>query len=58
MIHNGTLNDHKKVCNSCTIYIVLLVILAVFSFIFIGTQKEDTLKWQFIKHVNGNHQTN
>ena len=44
MIHNGTLNDHTKVCNSCTIYIVLLVILAVFSFIFIGTQKEDTLK--------------
>ena len=26
MIHNVTLNDHRKVCNSCTIYIVLLVI--------------------------------
>ena len=26
MIYNATLNDHRKVCNSCTIYIVLLVI--------------------------------
>ena len=26
MICNGTLTDHKKVCNSCTVYIVLLVI--------------------------------
>ena len=26
MILNGTLNDHRKVCNSCTIYIVLFVI--------------------------------
>ena len=26
MIYNGTLNDHKKVCNSCKIYIVLFVI--------------------------------
>ena len=25
MIHNVTLNDHKQVCNSCKIYIVLLV---------------------------------
>ena len=23
MIHNATLNDHRRVCNSCTIYIVL-----------------------------------
>ena len=26
MIYNETLNDCKKVCNSCTIYIVLFVI--------------------------------
>ena len=26
MIHNATLNDNGKVCNSCTIYIALLVI--------------------------------
>ena len=26
MIYNSTLNDHRKVCNSCTLYIVLLVI--------------------------------
>ena len=25
MIYNATLNDHRKVCNSCTIYIILLV---------------------------------
>ena len=45
MIHNGTLNDHKKVCNYCTVHIVLFVIpfvisisiLAVLLFIFIGT---------------------
>ena len=26
MIYNGTLNDYKTVCNSCTIYKVLLVV--------------------------------
>ena len=26
MIHNATLNDNGKVCNSCTIYIALLVV--------------------------------
>ena len=26
MIYNVTLNDHGKVCNSCTVYIVLLII--------------------------------
>ena len=29
MIYNGTLNDHEKVCSSCTVYIVLLVILVL-----------------------------
>ena len=26
MIYNVSLNDHRKVCNFCTIYIVLLII--------------------------------
>ena len=26
MIYNSTLNDYERVCNSCTMYIVLLVI--------------------------------
>ena len=29
MIYNGTLNDHGKVCNSFTIYIVLLTITSI-----------------------------
>ena len=31
MIYNATLNDHRKVCNSCTIYIVLLVMFFIIS---------------------------
>ena len=27
MIYNGTLSDYENVCNSCTIYIVLIVIV-------------------------------
>ena len=26
MIYNETLNDYEKVCNSCTVYIVLFII--------------------------------
>ena len=26
MIHNGTLNDYERLCNSCTMYIALFVI--------------------------------
>ena len=29
LIYNVTLNDYEKVCNSCTIYIVLLVIFFI-----------------------------
>ena len=29
MIYNGTVNNYENVCNSCTIYIVLFVILLV-----------------------------
>ena len=31
MIHNVTLNDFAKVCKSCTIYIILLVITFIIS---------------------------
>ena len=31
MIYNETLNDHKKVCSSCTLHIVLFVIFLVTS---------------------------
>ena len=31
MIYNGTLNNYKNVCSSCTIYIVLLVIFLISS---------------------------
>ena len=29
MIHNDTLNNHRKVCSSCTIYIVFLIITSI-----------------------------
>ena len=31
MVFNGTVNDYGEVCNSCTIYIVLLVIFLIIS---------------------------
>ena len=31
MIYNSTLNDYKKTCNSCAVYIVLLVIFFIIS---------------------------
>ena len=31
MIANGTLNDHKNMCSSCTIYIVLFAIFVIIS---------------------------
>ena len=31
MIYDGTINDFKKVCNSCTIYIVLFLIFLIIS---------------------------
>ena len=31
MIFNETLNDYEKVCNSCTVYIVLLAIFFIIS---------------------------
>ena len=31
MTHNVNLNDHKRVCNSCTIYIALIIIFFIIS---------------------------
>ena len=31
VIYNGTLNDYGKICNSCTVYTVLLVICFIIS---------------------------
>ena len=31
MIYNGTLNDYGEICNSCTAYIVFLVIFFTIS---------------------------
>ena len=31
LIYNGILNDYGKVCNSCSVYIVLLVIFFIIS---------------------------
>ena len=67
MIYNGTLNDYRKVCNSCTIYLILFVIFFIIS-ISIGTacfyfhwylKKVIVmlilvlkLKHRFIRHIN------
>ena len=66
MIYNKILDDHENVPNSCRIYLVLVAMFFiisisttnVFLFIFIGTQRKDILKQQFIKHINGKNQTN
>ena len=31
MIHNGTFYDYGKICNSCTVYILLLVVFFIIS---------------------------
>ena len=65
MSYIGTLNDYGKVCNSCTIYIVLffiafLIIIGISSayFYFRSYLKKNILKQQFIRHINGKYQTN
>ena len=64
MIYNGTLNDHGKICNFCTVYIVLLAILFIsisISSVFIYFHwyiKTRLWKQQFIKHINGKCQRN
>ena len=78
MLHNETLdviplNDYKKVCNSCTMYIVLFAVLFITSIcissVFIYFQcylKKNNVhikfnpgtQQRFIKHINGKYQTN
>ena len=62
MVYDGTLNDHKNVYGSCTIHIVLFVIFFIMtisiSSVFIYLHWYDILKQQFIKHINGEYQTN
>ena len=47
MIYDGTLNDHKKAYNSCTVYIVLFFIISI-----------SISSFLLIKHINGKYQTN
>ena len=61
-IYNKTLNSYRKVCNSCTIYIVLfviafLIIIGISSayFCFYWYLKEVILKQQFIRYINGKY---
>ena len=65
MIHNETLNDHRKVCNYCAIYIALLVIFFVANisissafvyFYWYLKKKILILKQQFIRHISGKNQ--
>ena len=62
MIYNGTLNDYKNVCNSCTIYIVLFVIAFL---IIIGISSAHFYFHWYLKgnntdvitHINANTET-
>ena len=49
MIYNGTLNDYENVCNSCTIYIVLLVIAFL---IIIGISSAHFYFYWYLKRIN------
>ena len=58
MIYDGTVNDYKKVCNSCALYIVLFVTFLIISisissvFIHFYWYLKKILIQQFIKHIN------
>ena len=64
MIYNSTLNDYENLFNYCAISIVLFVITFL---VIIGIRSvfiyfhwcltEDILKLEFIKNINGTHQT-
>ena len=65
MTYNGILNGYGRICNSCTVYIILLFIFFIISisinsaFIyFYWHLKKDLLKQQLIKHINGKYQRN
>ena len=48
MIHNATLNDYGRVCNSCAIYIVLLII--IFMIFMVTGSVFIYFYWHTIKH--------
>ena len=64
MIYNGTVNDYRNVCNSCTMYTVLFAIFLVIgisissAFIYFHWYLKKVirnaipLKQQFIRHIN------
>ena len=72
MIYNATLNDHRKVCNSWTKYIILFVIIfiigisnsSVFTYLYwfliliLLLILTLKLQQQFIRHINWKYQTN
>ena len=71
MIYKTTLNDYGRVCNSCTIYIVLFAIFFIISisisiaFIYFHWHLKKVililrliLRQYFIRHINGKYQTN
>ena len=65
IIYNDTLNDYGKICNSCTVSTVLLAIFVIMrisiSSVFIHFYwylKDDIVKQQSIKHINGKYQRN
>ena len=51
MIYNGTVNDYEKVCNSCSIYIVLFVIAFL---IIIGISSAFIYFQWYLKRSNTN----
>ena len=51
--YNASLNDHKKVCNSCIIYTVLLVIFFIIS---ISISNALAIHWN-LKRRNTNTET-
>ena len=68
MIYNGTVNDYRNVCNSCTIYIILLVIFLIISISIIHFHwylkkailnaiplKQQFIECNSIKHINGKY---
>ena len=58
MIYNGTLNDYKKTCSSCTVYkalfvIDILIIIGIISeFIYFHWYLKNNFEKQFIKQDN------
>ena len=61
MIYNGTLNDYGKICNSCTVYVLLLVIFFItsvsISSIFIYFHWYLKRRYTNITNVNDNTET-